>query len=119
MTMIMIMITIKIKIIKKNNNAQTQLNVYQIHYDQIYELPNNATILASSKKCPVEIFEIENIVLGVQGHPEFGKEYMKGEINACRNSETEKTCEIALQEISQNNQHSELLQSFMRQWLKN
>ena len=43
--------------------------------DQVIEMPENSTLLASSKKCPVGIFQVGKTMLGIQAHPEFSKEY--------------------------------------------
>lgn len=42
--------------------------------DQVCELPPGATVLASSTFCPVAVFQVGSL-LGIQGHPEFSREY--------------------------------------------
>lgn len=44
------------------------------HQDQVLGLPAGATLLASSKFCPVAAFTVEQQVLCVQPHPEFVEE---------------------------------------------
>lgn len=41
------------------------------HRDQVAELPAGATLLASSDRCPIAGYTIDETVICVQGHPEF------------------------------------------------
>ncbi|ETO12169.1 hypothetical protein RFI_25209 [Reticulomyxa filosa] len=102
----------------KTDTNTIELNVHEFHQDQIYELPSNATILASSKKCPVEMFESEGVVLGIQGHPEFSTEYHQALIRNSLNSEFKKVFQAGLQELTINKHDNNVFQSFMRKWLK-
>lgn len=43
--------------------------------DQVTQLPQDSTVQASSKQCPVGIFTVSNHFLGIQPHPEFSKQY--------------------------------------------
>jgi len=45
------------------------------HQDQVFDLPQGATLLASSDFCPVAGFTVEDQVFCVQPHPEFVPEY--------------------------------------------
>ena len=54
---------------------QTQLNLLMMCQDQVHVLPPDATILASTARCPVGIFQVGQRMLGVQAHPEFSKDY--------------------------------------------
>ena len=45
--------------------------------DQITKLPPNAKLLSKSRDCPVAMFTLGDHFLGIQGHPEFTKEYNK------------------------------------------
>ena len=49
----------------------SECNLYFCHQDQVVTLPKNATRLAGSEFCPNAMFEIEDRVLAMQGHPEF------------------------------------------------
>ena len=52
-------------------------NSYQVinsHQEQITKLPVGATVLASTPHCPVAMFRCGSLV-GIQGHPEFPKDY--------------------------------------------
>lgn len=45
------------------------------HQDQVFELPQGATLLATSDFCPVAAFCVGEHVLCVQPHPEFVEDY--------------------------------------------
>ena len=45
------------------------------HRDQVFELPENAVLLASNAHCPVAGYAVGEEVFCVQGHPEFVAEY--------------------------------------------
>ena len=52
------------------------------HQEQVTALPPNATILASSDYCPIAAYCIESHIIGIQGHPEFTREYLAALINS-------------------------------------
>lgn len=54
------------------------------HQDQVLELPAGAERLGGSKFCPNSMFQIEDHVLGFQGHPEFSKAYSEALMNLRR-----------------------------------
>lgn len=54
---------------------QDQINVLMMCQDQIVSLPPEAEVLASTDCCPNAIIQIGQNILGIQGHPEFPKEY--------------------------------------------
>jgi GMP synthase-like glutamine amidotransferase len=43
----------------------------EVHQDEVWEIPPGATVLASSEKTRVEAFAVGELVLGIQGHPEY------------------------------------------------
>ncbi|MGE6790987.1 amidotransferase [Pseudomonas guineae] len=47
------------------------------HQDQVTQLPENATLLASSEFCPIASYCIGDQVLCFQGHPEFVHDYSR------------------------------------------
>ena len=62
----------------QKNWMQPSLKNYQILMmcqDQVQVLPPNAEILASNEACKIAMFQVGNNMLGIQGHPEFSKEY--------------------------------------------
>ena len=54
---------------------QKSFNVLMLCQDQVQELPPNSTVLASGIDAPIGMFRVGMNMLGIQGHPEFTKEY--------------------------------------------
>lgn len=50
-------------------------NIPMMCQDQVVRLPDNSTVHASNGHCEVGIFSVGDNMLGIQGHPEFSKEY--------------------------------------------
>lgn len=53
------------------------LCLHEFHQDQVLEVPPGATLLASSERCPVEMYAVGDHVLCIQGHPEFDREVVE------------------------------------------
>ena len=51
------------------------------HQDQVLELPQGATLLASNAHCPVGAYAVDKTAFCVQGHPEFVPEYSRFLLN--------------------------------------
>ncbi len=47
------------------------------HQDQVASLPPGAQRLAENPHCPVSMFILDDIFLGIQGHPEFTGDYAR------------------------------------------
>jgi len=45
--------------------------IFVSHQDQVLQLPPGAERLASNAHCPNSMFVVDNLFLGIQGHPEF------------------------------------------------
>ncbi|PSC69199.1 glutamine amidotransferase isoform A [Micractinium conductrix] len=54
-----------------------RLCLHEFHQDQVLEVPPGATLLASSERCPVEMFSVGGHVLCIQGHPEFDSDVVR------------------------------------------
>lgn len=50
--------------------AAKSINIIASHQEHVVELPGNAELLITSPHCQVTAFEIKDIFLGLQGHPE-------------------------------------------------
>jgi len=57
--------------------AMDNLTLLISHQDQVTELPQNATVIASSEFCPFAAYHINHQVLCFQGHPEFIHDYSR------------------------------------------
>ena len=49
--------------------------VIMLCQDQITVLPEKSLVLSESAECPIGMYTVGNTFLGIQGHPEFSKEY--------------------------------------------
>jgi GMP synthase-like glutamine amidotransferase len=54
-----------------------ELNMLVSYQDQVEILPPGGVSLAGNSHCRYFIYEIQNVALGIQGHPEFDKAYAK------------------------------------------
>lgn len=57
--------------------AAPALDLLMMCQDQVMQLPDDSTVLATSPDCPVAMFSVGANMLGVQAHPEFPKAYDK------------------------------------------
>lgn len=57
------------------NPSQSALDLVVSHQDQVCELPAHTQVLAASQFCPYYLIQVNNHMLGVQGHPEFSRKY--------------------------------------------
>ncbi len=58
------------------SDEQQHIRLLYSHQDQVERLPREARRLASSDFCPNAAFFIGDQVLGLQGHPEFTRDYL-------------------------------------------
>jgi GMP synthase-like glutamine amidotransferase len=54
-----------------------ELNILVSYKDQVITLPAEGILLAENSHCRNFMFEVQNIALGIQGHPEFDRNYAK------------------------------------------
>lgn len=52
-----------------------KLNMLVSYQDQITKLPSGGALLAGNSHCRYFMYEVQNVALGIQGHPEFDKSY--------------------------------------------
>jgi len=68
------------KIIKKHpwmTPHLSSVNLVVSHQDQVIKLPKNAQVLMGNQFCPYYMIQIDEHFLGIQGHPEFSRDYSK------------------------------------------
>lgn len=51
--------------------------LFAVHQDQVTALPPGARRLATSAHCENAMFVLDDVLLGVQGHPEFERDYAR------------------------------------------
>jgi GMP synthase (glutamine-hydrolysing) len=59
------------------NPAADSFRLLVSHQDQIVELPPGGEVLAENAHCPISMLQAGESFLGVQGHPDFTKEYAR------------------------------------------
>lgn len=74
------------KVSNKENNSPfptltSTLHLLMMCQDQVVALPPNSTVLASTADCAVGIFQVSDLMLGIQAHPEFTTAYETALIN--------------------------------------
>ena len=57
------------------------LDIVVSHKEQISKLPTICKVIAGNKFCPQFMIQVDQHFLGIQGHPEFSKQYSKSLIN--------------------------------------
>ncbi len=58
--------------------------VLHSHQDQVEVLPPQAEVLASTAHCPVSMFAVGDSALGIQGHPEYSRDYSRATLELRR-----------------------------------
>ncbi len=57
--------------------AVPEYGVFVSHQDQVIQLPPQAERLATNAHCPNSMFVVDDIFLGIQGHPEFTGDFAR------------------------------------------
>lgn len=60
------------------------LSIIKIHQDEVWEVPPEAKVIASSDKTGVEMYTIEDHIMGIQGHPEYTQDILLNLIDRLR-----------------------------------
>ncbi|PWA69924.1 hypothetical protein CTI12_AA291920 [Artemisia annua] len=64
------------------------LSIIECHQDEVWEVPTGAEVIAFSDKTGVEMFAIEDHILGIQGHPEYSKDILNNLIDRLLNQDS-------------------------------
>ena len=65
--------------------TQEICNVRMLCQDQVSKLPPQSRVIATSRDCAIGMYLVNEHMLGIQGHPEFSKEYNQALITKRRN----------------------------------
>jgi len=76
-------------------------SLYFVHQDQVVELPREAELLGGNSFCPIALYEIENSVLGIQGHPEFSVTVMHDLLPMARKELSPPICEASVRSLDE------------------
>jgi len=80
--------------------AAPSFNILMSHQDQVVELPAGAELLATADYCPVGGYRVGDLVLCVQGHPEFVPALSRGLLGKRRDRIGAEVCDSALASLS-------------------
>ncbi len=92
---------------------QPALDRYRLvysHQDQVVELPELAEVLGGNAHCPIAIFAVGNQMLGIQGHPEFTREFAAALIDAREDRISPEIIEAARPTLSEPTDESAIAQ---------
>lgn len=84
------------------------------HQDQVTQLPEGATLLASSEFCPNAAYAIGDQVLCFQGHPEFFHDYSRDLLVLRRHAYEPSLYQSAIDSLDQAHQGSAVAEWMMR-----
>jgi GMP synthase-like glutamine amidotransferase len=94
----------------------THVSLLASHQDQVLELPNGATLVASNAFCPIAAFSVGDTVFCIQPHPEFVEDfsaYLLDKRRALLGEELYATSRASLQQGHQGPHVARMLVSFM------
>lgn len=98
------------------NPPQDHLNILVSHQDQVFNIPAEAQILATSDFCPMYMVQYGESTVGVQGHPEFTKQFAADLLESRRNI-IDKTVVDAAMESFNNNLDDQLLAKWLLEFM--
>lgn len=77
-------------------DKRAEINILTSHQDQVTRLPEGALIIAGSDFCPYFVVQWNDHFLGIQGHPEWQREYSRALMNERRSIIAAETIEQGL-----------------------
>jgi len=83
------------------NPAAESFRLLLSHQDQIVKLPPDGEVLAENAHCTVSMFQAGDSFLGMQGHPDFTKEYAKALMHMRKDSIGKECLEKADETLAQ------------------
>jgi len=94
--------------------AAETFNLLVSHQDQVTQLPEGATLLASSDFCPNAAYCIDKQVLCFQGHPEFTHDYSRDLLNLRREALGEANYQKGIDSLAKEQQGSQIAEWMVR-----
>lgn len=83
---------------------QPELDLLMMCQDQVVALPASSTCLGSTEICPVAMFSVADHMLGIQGHPEFSRDFLRSLIEDRTQLIGANTSSIALESLDKGHQ---------------
>ncbi|GMN61599.1 hypothetical protein TIFTF001_030688 [Ficus carica] len=78
----------KSNFLEELDEIPSSLSIIECHQDEVWEVPLGANVIAFSDKTGVEMFAIEDHILGIQGHPEYTKDILNNLIDRLLNNDS-------------------------------
>ena len=99
------------------NPWKPDINLLVSHQDQVYQVPEDAVVLAENKLCAMYMILVDQSTLGIQGHPEFSKEYARDLMEARRGVIPDDVLEAGLASLDKSSADSKLMALWVRNFL--
>lgn len=94
-------------------------NLIVIHQDQVVEMPPEFKTIAENDFCPNSMIVADEKMLGIQGHPEFGKEFCAFRADFRRELIGEEVYQSTLHSLQENQTHSKTILGWVNNFLRN
>ena len=95
------------------------MNLIVIHQDQIIELPPGFQTIAENDFCPNSMIVADGKMLGIQGHPEFSKEFCRFRANFRRKLIGEEIFNETLSSLAEKQTHAPTILKWVNNFLRN
>lgn len=93
-------------------------NLIVIHQDQVVEIPPNFKTIGENDFCPNSMIVADSKMLGIQGHPEFSKEFCAFRADFRRNLIGPEVYESTLRSLESNDTHSNTVMIWIKNFLR-
>lgn len=93
-------------------------NLVVLHQDQVAALPLGGEVIAENDFCPISMFAIDNVMLGIQGHPEFDKLFCKYRIDCNKHTFGHKLHHQSLTSLEQMTLNSDRIFNWIARFIR-
>ena len=92
-------------------------NLIVIHQDQVVDVPPQFKTIASSNFCPNSMIVAENKMLGIQGHPEFNKNFCQSVAERRKATIGPEVYKSTLHSLAENDTHAKTVLTWVNNFL--
>ena len=93
-------------------------NLIVIHQDQVVDMPPQFKTIAESDFCPNSMIVADNKMLGIQGHPEFSKEFCRFRADFRKEIIGKDTHTQTIQSLAEKNTHASAIFKWVNNFLR-
>ena len=101
-----------------NGDDDSRYNLIVVHQDQVIKLPRGFRVIAENDFCPVSMFVGDDVALGIQGHPEFSREFCTFRVHARREILGEDVFHNAIDSLTKTTPDSSRVLSWVARFLR-